>query len=248
MEVVIRDAEGQELARIEGREHLGTVDCAAVDLSDRVLPRAKFTRSHLEESRLDRAVLCDADFTGARLEYASFEGAELSRAILRGVSACRTDFRGAGLTGADLTGADLRCALFTGAALCDVVYDEATRWPDFHICPEEGAFTAYKAAYEVGTGDHVLVTLTIPEDARRTSSLVGRKCRASKAFVKGAVRTSDGAALPVGAVLRSGHDRSFHYRVGEAVVPHAYDDRPTVECAPGIHFFVTAAEAASYIP
>ena len=77
----------------------------------------------------------------------------------------------------------------------------------------------------------------IPADAKRTASLVGRKCRAE--WVR--VLEIDGAEEAV-----SGHDCATVYRVGETVRPDSYDDNPLVECTHGIHWFATRAEAEEY--
>lgn len=36
------------------------------------------------------------------------------------------------------------------------------------------------------------------------------------------------------------------YRVGETVRPDRFDDDRWNECAPGVHFFITRAEAETY--
>ena len=82
-------------------------------------------------------------------------------------------------------------------------------------------------------GPHI-VKLLIPADAKRTASLVGRKCRAE--FVK--VLEIEGAAEAA-----SSHDSGTVYRVGEIVRPDSYDDNPLVECTHGLHWFATRAEA-----
>ena len=48
------------------------------------------------------------------------------------------------------------------------------------------------------------------------------------------------------AEIRSDHDNSFIYRVGETVKVENFDDDRTHECAPGIHFFITRQEAVIY--
>jgi len=73
----------------------------------------------------------------------------------------------------------------------------------------------------------------IPDDARRTASIVGRKCRAEYAIVL------DGNG-------RSTYDSQMSYIVGEKVVPDAYDPDIRVECTSGIHFFLTREEAEAY--
>jgi len=62
-----------------------------------------------------------------------------------------------------------------------------------------------------------------------------RKCRASKVFVQeifGATGTVAGLYYP-----------SFIYTQGQEAIPDAYDPDPCVECAHGIHFFMTREEA-----
>ena len=104
--------------------------------------------------------------------------------------------------------------------------------PHFQICPEAGSFTAFK-----GLAGGVVATLEIPAEAKRTSSLVGRKCRAE--FVKV-------IELSKGVFAKSTHDMETEYRVGEIVRPDKYDGDIRIECTNGIHFFMTRKEAEEY--
>jgi hypothetical protein len=79
----------------------------------------------------------------------------------------------------------------------------------------------------------------IPAAAKRTASLVGRKCRAEYAQVLG-IDGEDGEALREAI---SDYDSDYVYRVGEMVYPDSYDDDPRVECTHGIHFYLTRQEA-----
>ena len=141
----------------------------------------------------------------------------------------------ANLTGANLTGANLTDASLTDADLTDASLTRAdltrANLPHFQICPEQGAFTAFK---KLRGGN--IARLLIPEDAQRTSSLVGRKCRASKVIV---------LSLSDGEVGYGMHDSTV-YRVGATVEPDSYDPDIRVECTHGIHFFVTEREAQEY--
>ena len=145
----------------------------------------------------------------ADLYGANLEGADLRVANLEGAN-----LRGADLEGADLYGADLY-----GAKL-----------PHFQICPQEGSFIAYKKTTKG------VVRLLITEDAKRTNSLVGRKCRASKVVVLG----GDG----VGGT--GTHHQSLVYDVGAIISCEDYDDDIRVECTKGIHFFMTKEEAEEW--
>lgn len=97
---------------------------------------------------------------------------------------------------ANLYGADLYGANLYGAKLGDL--------PPFQICPQEGAFIGYKKVL-TSHGDHVMLTLEIQADAQRTSSLVGRKCRASAVKVLAASNHAD-------EVLHSIYDYDFTER------------------------------------
>ena len=144
------------------------------------------------------------------------------QADLRGAN-----LRWANLRGANLRGANLREAVLRGADLA------GANLPAFAVCPETGAFTAWKAVRGA------ILELEIPADASRVSSLVGRKCRASSARVVAAhgARTEGEFA--------SKHDESFKYRVGETVAA-PLDPDIRVECTSGVHFFMTQQEAEAY--
>lgn len=130
---------------------------------------------------------------------------------LNGVGGTRADLSWANLSWANLSGANL-----SGANL-----------PTFQICPEEGDFIAWK---KVKGG---VLKLLVPAAAKRTSSLVGRKCRAE--FVQ--VLEGEGVST---------HDGKTVYKPGSVVYPDKYDDDIRVECTSGIHFFITRKEAEDY--
>ena len=97
--------------------------------------------------------------------------------------------------------------------------------PHFQICPEEGSFVGYKKV------DSGVLKLLIPSEAKRTSSLVGRKCRAEY------VKVLDGSGKS---------SRGGVYKEGETVYPNSYDDDIRFECTNGIHFFMTHEEAEEW--
>ena len=103
-----------------------------------------------------------------------------------------------------------------------------------NICAE-GDIIGYKKL----TND-VIAQLWIPADAKR-SNATGRKCRAEYAVV-----LAWDAATDVDAVA-SQHDYTFFYEIGAVVTPKTpFDDDRWVECASGIHFFLTLEEAEAY--
>jgi hypothetical protein len=138
------------------------------------------------------------------------------RADLRGANLCGADLCGASLRGAHLRGAHLRRANLRGANL-----------PPYQIT-QEGTLTVWK---KLSNG--ALAKLLIPEDAARTASLVGRKCRAERAVVL------EGEGV-------SSRDGRTRYAPGLTVTPDQYDPDPRVECSHGIHFFLTREEAEAF--
>ena len=190
-------------------------------LADAILTGANLTDARLPGANLSRAILANARLPGANLSYAN-----LSRAILTGANLSYADLSYADLSGANLTGANLSDAILTGTIL-----------PAFRICPETGVFTAWKMLR-----DRRIAELRVPADAKRTSSLIGRKCRAERVDVVGIVDLSTGQQVGIGL---SKHDAT-PYIVGQTVTPDSYDDDIRVECTHGIHFFITRQEAVDY--
>jgi len=130
-----------------------------------------------------------------------------------------------GGTCADLIGADLSGANLSGADLSGA--DKAR----LSIVPDQGAFDGWKKCR-----DGIIVRLRIPSDAKR-SNATGRKCRAERVEVLEVVG---------GTVGISTHDGKTEYRVGATVACDQWCDDRWQECAGGIHFFITRAEAEDY--
>ena len=141
-----------------------------------------------------------------------------------------TSLYGANLSGADLSGANLSGASLSGANI------EKALLSAFLIVPQEGAFIGWKKLYNKNTP--IIAKLGISRKARRTSTLVGRKCRAEYAKV---------LWLSEGTEAYSQHDPQFKYTVGKIVRPDCYNDDIRVECSNGIHFFITKQEAVDYV-
>ena len=145
---------------------------------------------------------------------------------LRGCGGERANLQRANLQGADLQGADLRGANLRGANLQRAYLQGAdlrgANLPDFQIVPSEGDFIAWKAT----TKGVVKLRIT----GKRTSSLVGRKCRCSECVVV------EGGGFDK-------HTGTIEYKTGATIKPDSYNDDIRVECTNGIHFFMTKEEA-----
>ena len=150
--------------------------------------------------------------------------ANLRGANLRGANLYEADLRGANLYGADLEGANLRRASLRGADLW------GAKLPHFQICPQEGSFIGYKKTTKG------VIKLLISEHAKRTNSLIGRKCRASEVVVLGGE----------GVGGTGTHYQSIIYNEGKTIKCHDYDGDIRVEWTKGIHFFMTLVEAEEW--
>ncbi len=150
----------------------------------------------------------------------------------------------------NLSGFDIE---FKDCDLTEVVFKEMEEFggikltncklPPFQIVPSSGSFTGWKKV----RGGYIL-KLLIPANAKRTSSLVGRKCRANKVKVVGVEKTSTSKFVnPDRVKYYSLFRPKFSYYVGEYITEPDYDDNPTVECTKGIHFFITKEEAINYV-
>ena len=103
--------------------------------------------------------------------------------------------------------------------------------------PATGEYVAWKTA-----GNNI-IKLRIPASAQRSSATT-RKCRASKAKVLG-IYTLKGKPSKRTRVY-SDYDEKFAYKVGETVSVPDFDPNRWVDCAPGIHHFLTMEEAIEW--
>ena len=199
--------------------NLTGADLRGANLTDANLTGADLTRANIRDANLTGADLRDANLTDANLTRAHLWDADLTRANLTGA-----DLRDANLADANLTGADLRGANLAGANLAGADLTGATGLA--YQIPQEGELVVWK--YTTGGP----VKLRIPPEARRTASIVGRKCRAEFATVlEGEGDSTLDAAGP-----------TIHYAQGLTVRPDSYDPDPRVECSHGIHFYLTREE------
>ena len=215
---------------IEGqRLDLTGADLKEANLRWASLRGAYFKEASLREANLEGADLEGVYLKGANLTKANLTKANLAKADLRGASLRWASLRGTDLEGANLEGANFRGANLEGADLTEASLKEA-KLPNFQICPEKGSFVAWKKA-----GQQV-VELLIPAEAKRTSSLVGRKCRAEFVDV---LEISWGGKTAESV-------RGGIYEVGKRTFPDRYCDDIRVQCSHGIHFFITKKEAEDW--
>jgi hypothetical protein len=205
------------------------------DLSEANLTGVDLSRTNLAWVNLDGANLSGADLFGADLAKANLSEADLAKANLCDTNLIRAYLFGANLSKANLIGADLREANLYGVNLSEANLTNA-KLPNYKILPEEGPFYAYKKVM------NTIITLYIPRSAERISSLVGRKCRVSKAKVVKIEFLDDVKTEK----LVSNHDNKTEYQLNKWIKPNKFDDDIRIECTSGIHCFITKKEAINY--
>ena len=193
------------------------------DLNGADLNGANLSRANLNWANLSGADLNWANLSGADLSGADLSGADLSWANLSWANLSRANLNWANLSRANLNGADLNGADLNGADLSWAI--ACTR-----ILPD-GDLVVWKKC-QAG----VIVKLRIPEAAKRSHAF-GRKCRAEYADVIEVIG---------GDVGLSQYDGKTGYRAGQRITPHEWNETWTDECAGGIHFYITRAEAEAH--
>ncbi len=184
--------------------------------------------AYLRGAYLRDADLRDADLSGAYLRAANLRGAYLRGANLRAANLRAANLRGATLSGANLRDADLRGANLSGARGLHT----------FNLSPQVGAFIGYKKL-----SDGHIAELIIPDDARRLNAYGSRKCRAEYVMVS---QIWDTRGMETTAPIPGQHSAQTMYETGSITRPDAFCDDKRIECAAGIHFFMTREEAQEY--
>ena len=153
----------------------------------------------------------------ADLNYADLSGANLSNANLNYANLSNADLSNANLSGANLNYADL-----SGAKGALIEFRKGKMLTEDVI--------GYKKCR-----DDVIVKLLIPRGAI-VFSINGNKCRTNKAKV-----------LEIeGATRAISQHKYMSYYVGDEFTVYDFNCEYNVECAPGIHFFMTKEEAVNY--
>lgn len=135
----------------------------------------------------------------------------------------------------NLRSADLSYADLSYANLTKTISNEMTA--NFNInCPEEWDFIGWKKCR-----DWCIVKLLIPAKSKR-SSATSRKCRAE--FVK-TLEIRDKKWKKIKEAI-SNHTKEVKYTVGKITKCDVWEDDRWIECAWGIHFFITRWEAEQW--
>jgi uncharacterized protein YjbI with pentapeptide repeats len=237
------------------------------NLEGAILRGASIWNANLQKANLQKANLQEANLKRADLRGANLEGAYLWRAILEGAN-----FEGANLEKVNLERAILNKANFKQTNLIEANFYEAffdlgtnledANLPNFQI-PQNEELTVYKKLLcrKISNASNkpnlieynVIATLRIPSRTARTASLVGSspemrakgefgKCRAERAFVV-AIENYKGEPIKSAYSLRN---YNFVYEVGKEVKTEEYNSNILIECASGIHFFMTKEEAKDF--
>ena len=204
--------------------NLSGANLSGANLTSADLTRAHLTFAYLTFADLTNANLTDANLTDVDLSYAHLTSANLSGADLSGAHLTSADLTRADLTRAHLTDADL-----TDANLTDTILDEKEQ------CRKGVVLTESMIGYKK-SDEGKIITLEIPIGAK-VFSINNNKRRTNK------VKVID---MQGETELSSWHNTNFKYHVGDEIDIEDFNENYNVECAEGVHFFLTRKEAENY--
>jgi uncharacterized protein YjbI with pentapeptide repeats len=207
---------------------LRNADLGGACLADAQLADADFSGANLFGAILWGATLISACFCNVDLRGANFRHAKLKKAVLQNSDLAGADFFQSDLHKVDFRGSKLGCVDLHRANLTDTYFDPRPK------APEEGSFVGWKRLFDI-QGDLVIAKILIPEDAKRTTPLVGRRCRAE--FVK-ILELYPNVPL---ARCRFFPDRMYY--VDEIVRTTCYNSDVQVRDTHGLNFYLTREEA-----
>ena len=161
-----------------------------------------------------------ANLMNANLNYANLNYANLENAYLKNAILYNAYLKNANLYNANLYNANLYNANLKNAIL-----------PYFQL--PEGTLVGY------GKKNGVIIKMLIPNKAKRTACLINRKCRCSYAYVLDVFNDKKEV------VVKNKYGET-KYKKGCIVKPHDYCDDIRIDCAPGIHLFLTKEEAENF--
>lgn len=160
-----------------------------------------------------------ADFMGTYLIGGNFEGANLEEANFSYTYLYKSNFKNA-----NLMGVDFRYAKIEGANL------EGAKFSPFLICPETGSFQAYKKTTKG------IIKVSVPARANRLNAITSRKIRVSEFKVLGGP----------GVGGTGTHYPGLIYEKGQTYKAPRFNDDIRLECAEGLHVFLTEQEAEEW--
>jgi hypothetical protein len=182
------------------------------------------------------ADLTNEDFSGLDLSNINFYGADLEGSLFSRAKLNKTNFSRAFLAGSDFRNTNIKNAILSnanGITYCKFSRRGKKYIVSKHFAVPKGKLVGYKKIQNICRDKNVICTLEIPAKAKRIKTLAG-KCRAEYAIV----RKGNGYSF---------YQNSFIYKEGSVVKPEKkFNDDSFVECASGIHFFLTKKEAQDY--
>jgi AraC-like DNA-binding protein/quercetin dioxygenase-like cupin family protein len=213
--------------------NLSCADLRNADLREACLANANLSNADFSGANLFKTVLHRSNLIGTCFYNVDLRGADIRYANLKKAVLQNSDLRVADFMQSDLTQADFRNSKLGDASLRDANIT-STYFDPRPKAPEKGSFVGWKKVYDE-QGNPLIATVLIPEDAKRTTPLFGRRCRAEFVKVLGFSRSVSFAKCRFYPKI---------YRVGEIVrTGYYYDSDVQVGNTRGIHFFLTREEA-----
>lgn len=200
------------------------------DLSGLDLSKINLSCTNLHHVDLSNTNLSDANLSCADLDFANLTYTNLCHADLYGAHLYHADLFNANLEFADLKKANLTEAYLEQANLFNATLSEKEQIRKGLVLKKK--MIGYKKCR-----GNLIVKLEIPKGAI-VFSINNDKCRTNKVKV---IDIAHG-----NKIAYSTYDESFTYELGKKIEIKDFNTMYNIECASGIHFFRTEAEAEIY--
>ena len=207
-----------------------------VNLSGAILKNVDLSGADLTDASLDNAILNDVNACGLNASSASFKNAKITNTDFTNASLAGSQFYNAVLDTLDVSGANFYSANLNTRQQTKITRSASTKWFDM-ICPATGEFTLYKRCQ-----NDRIVELRVLADAKRVASTTP-KCRVSAAKVV-KITSLDGNIEHKYAF--SLYDSDFIYIKNDIVTTEKFESSRWIECASGIHGFLSRELAVAY--
>ena len=196
----------------------------------------------LASAYLEYTDLSNLNLSNANLSYSRLFKSNLSNSNLYNADLCACDLSEANLFNTNLSNANLHYTNLDFSNLSNAILDNVKGLNN--QCPKEGSFIGWKKC--VGADKkYYIVKLEIPTDAKRSSATTNI-CRCSKTKVL-EIQTLYGTKADVDTVYSIiTYCGTCEYKIGEVVEVSNFDERYWLECASGIHFFMSYRDVCKY--
>ncbi len=195
-----------------------------------------FSNSNFSNTNFHNADFSNSDFSYSDFNNTNFHNTNFNNSDFSYSNFHNSNFYNSNFSYSDFNNIDFRNANFSKSNFNKSNFSNVSF--NYRITPEEGVIIGWKKA------NKKIVKLEINCSDEISGGLISRKLRTNKVKVL-EIQNIDGTKVDINEI-RSDYDEYFVYRVGETIEIGDFVKDDKIECARGIHFFLTRNEAIHY--